>query len=117
MNRLDPETPFASQSHFAIDDLVPGDSQPGFIGKDCESPHNVERRAYRALMQIQGVRFSSLNVRRCESGIFLTGVAELTGRATVNKTVKSIEAVAAQAGDAGQVVNRLVIQCPTRRYN
>lgn len=90
----------------AIDDPVPGDCESGIYGDLPEEPHELERLAQRALLNMPNVQFSSLQVHRLEDGICLMGVV----RVPEDAARPHFERVAGTAAGVSQVLNRLVVQ-------
>ncbi len=91
----------------AWDDFVPvGDYCP-LDYSECSETHDYEREIQRRLLEMPGLHFTSLVVRRLENGICVQGVLETSGpHLDIGKIIRDLSG-------AENVVNQVLIrECP-----
>jgi hypothetical protein len=93
-------------THTAIHDPVPSRCDTWISDPfGCGVPHTVEMDVQRMLLSLEGVHFSSLQVRRLPDGVCLTGVMQMP-----EDLDPQIEDLAAQVAGVDRVINHLVVQ-------
>jgi len=108
MDQLPVGNLFEEEFRCGFDDLVPGECESGIFGGGSPAgiEHDMECRAQRALLRMPHVRFSSLQVHRCDDGICLTGVVHVAQQ----DARPHFEQVAGIAAGVDLVLNRLVVR-------
>jgi hypothetical protein len=88
------------------DGPVPGLSESGICGEGCAPAHEVERAVQRALLQLPGVRFGSLQIHCVDGGVCLTGTATIQ----CEGPILAINQAAGQVAGVNRVVNRVCVR-------
>lgn len=92
----------------AVHDPAPASAEGVNYGGASERPHSLEMDVQRALLNLPGVEFSSLNIHRLSDGVCLTGVVKVAARDS-----EKLERAARVKG-VDRVLNYLTFQEPTR---
>ncbi len=99
---LDVETPRGWDDFVPVGDYCPLDYT------ECQKSHDYERDIQRKLLEIPGLHFSSLVIRRLDNGVCVQGVLEASGpHLDVARLVRELTGVE-------NVLDQVVVRdCPT----